>query len=78
MMIQAKILATALAFTGMTSLATPVPTGAEFSLHIGPLEATWSGHDVDFAIVEACPSTACPLMELHIEILDGPDWRIRV
>ena len=78
MIVQAKIIATALALTSMTSLATPVPAGAEFSLHIGPLEASWSGRDVDFAIVEACPSVACPLMELHIEIPDGPDWRISI
>ncbi len=78
MFVQAKIIATALALTGVTSLATPVPTGAEISLFLGPLGATWSGNGLDFEIVEACPSVACPLMEIVIEDPDGPDWRIRI
>ena len=77
MLIQAKITAIAMVFMGVNSLAIPVPSGAEISIQVGPLETIWSGGDIDFAIAETCPTLACPLMEIVIDAPDGPDWRIR-
>ena len=76
MVVQARLVITAMALAGSAVLATPVEPVARTDVFVGPYQVSLGGRTVQLAVADRCITGHCALIEIVVRPVAGPVWRI--